>query len=155
MHCARRDTTTAQRYTSRCAEAIWHKDSFARACVATKLKPMNRYSLSDVPKTPELLELVIANDASVRIQNALKHAYRSGILSIFTRDEYLSKAVYGVPLAFHGIPNLGRKSLAELDDIVRTNAMPTCLLGNAHSSFTEDAEPVPPVRLAVVEPISV
>jgi hypothetical protein len=72
-------------------------------------------------QTPELLELAILSDASVRLQNALQHAYKSGILQIFTRVEYLREAIDGVPHVFHGIPNLGRKSLAELDELVRSN----------------------------------
>ena len=70
------------------------------------------------PLDTSLHEFVSNSDVSVRLGNCIDYAYKNGVLPFSTIYDYLSAGSSAIPKMLK-LPNFGRKSAHELDDLVK------------------------------------
>lgn len=75
--------------------------------------------LGEDPNDPLIVDLVSRNETSVRLRNAIVVAHGSGALPLRRLSDYLAAGVTAPDLMIRYVANLGRKSVGELDDLVR------------------------------------
>lgn len=75
--------------------------------------------LGENPHDPLIVDLVTRNETSVRLRNAVVAGHDSGALPLRRLSDYLAAGVTAPEVMMRHVANLGRKSAAELDELVQ------------------------------------
>ena len=85
--------------------------------------------------SPDLVELVLANDTTVRLRNSIVAGAEAGTLSFVSVRDYLAAGAMAVPIMMRDVRHFGAKTARELDLLVKATgevtAAPTEIIAPA------------------------